>query len=98
MAIKFVTPTPETPGFLRRVKRAMYLSEKLNAGSMTASVVDELVEFLADYVMDMEREQAKEALLDASQEQFTKMLQAVAGVQSDAVPLAKKPRSKSGTS
>lgn len=88
MTIKFVTPTPETPGFLRRMKRAMYFTEQLSAGRVTPSLVDELVDYLADFVVEMTRDEAKVALLDASQQQFTDMLGAVAGVQGDAVPLA----------
>lgn len=88
MSIKFVSPTPETPGFLRRMKRAMYFSEQFSAGRVTASLIDELVEFLADFIVEMDREEAKAALLDATQEQFTNMLNAVIGVQGESVPLA----------
>ena len=88
VSIKFVTPTPETPGFLRRLKRAMRFSEQINAGKMSAALIDDLVEFLADFVIEMGRDEAKDALMDASQEQFTAMLNAVVGVQGDAVPLA----------
>ena len=77
--MKFVAPTPQTPGFLRRMKRALEFSERLKAGELSPALVDGLVDFLSDFVTDIPKAEAKEQLLDASQEQFTAMLNAISG-------------------
>ena len=88
MKLRFEAPTADTPGFLRRTRSAMAFSEKINAGSLSPDLVDEMVDFLAQFITEPEdKEQAKEALLDASQAQFTDMLNAVMGGGADAVPL-----------
>ena len=77
--MKFVAPTPQTPGFLRRMKRALEFSERLKSGELSPALVDGLVDFLSDFVTDIPKAEAKEQLLDASQEQFTAMLDAING-------------------
>lgn len=91
MALTFTVPTPETPGFLRRLRSAAHFSEQVQAGKLTAALVDELVGFLAEYVTGMSQDEAKGALMDASQQQFIAMLNAIMGVGDNPDPLAKKP-------
>ena len=78
--MKFQAPTAETKGFLRRMKMAAYFTEGLQNGKLTAELMDGLIDFLADYIIEpTDREQAKEMLLDASQTQFTDMLSSIMG-------------------
>jgi len=88
MRLKFEAPTPQTPGFLRRLTRAFAFSEKVQAGRFDAELINDLTDFLADFITEpKDKKAAKEALLDATQEQFTNMLNAVMGVATEAVPL-----------
>jgi len=81
--LHFELPGMDEPGFLRRSKRALQLQEQLanvQTGTIPSSVIDDIVEFLADYVIEpADRDEAKEALLDASQSQFMEMLNAITG-------------------
>lgn len=80
MSIKFQPPTAETAGFLRRTKNALYFSERLKNGEMGSELIDGLVEFLCGFVIEpTNKDEAKEALLDASQKQFMDMLSSVMG-------------------
>lgn len=87
MSVKFQAPDSTTPGFLKRMKRALAFSEQIQAGKLSADMIDGLVEFLVDFVIEpTNRDEAKDLLLDASQEQFESMLAAVTGG-SPTVPL-----------
>lgn len=89
MSVKFQAPDANTPGFLKRMKKALAFSEEMQSGKVSPELVDNLVDFLVDFVIEpKDRTEAKDALLDASQEQFNDMLAAVTGATA-AVPLAK---------
>jgi hypothetical protein len=89
MSVKFQAPDAQTPGFLKRMKKALAFSEQIQSGEVSPAVVDGLVDFLVDFVVEpKDRNKAKDMLLDASQEQFNDMLSAVTGATS-AVPLPK---------
>ena len=89
MSVKFQAPDSTTPGFLKRMKRALSFSEQIQAGKLSAEMIDGLVDFLADFVIEpTDRNEAKLLLLDASQEQFEGMLAAVTGANANPVPLA----------
>lgn len=76
--IVFNLPNKETPGYLRRAKRYLELQESM--ANPTASSFDDLVEFLADFVEEpADREQAKDALMDASEAQLMQLFDAVGG-------------------
>jgi len=79
MKLVFEKPSASEPGFLRRARRALEFQELItqNPGP---DLLDELVAFLADYVVEPnDRAQAIEALWEASEEQFKQLLQEVAG-------------------
>lgn len=97
--IRFRAPTPNDPGYLKRLKKALYFRSRGMAivkGEMpTPEYIDELVEFLADFVVEPEeRSQAIEALLDASEEQYREMLSAAVGGAADNAPLSATPNDK----
>jgi len=73
-------PGRDEPGYLRRMRAALEIQERLMRGDGGPALVDALVEFLLPYVSEPEdRETAREALLDASQTQFDDMVRAVSG-------------------
>ena len=79
MLIKFQKPDRDAPGFLRRQRGVLEMRQRMT-GDLTPDSVDALVEFLLPYVLEpADRDQAREALWDASQEQFDDMLQALTG-------------------
>ena len=79
----FKPPSPDEPGYLRRARKAVELMEELQKNP-TVKLMDDLVEFLADYVAKPSgRTEAREALLDASRAQFREMLTAISGGEND---------------
>lgn len=78
--IIFEPPTDETPGFLRLQKRVIAVSVRLNNGGLSEALVDEMVELLLPYVVEpVDRDEAREALLDASRKQYMAMLNGLLG-------------------
>lgn len=86
-AIKIELPTRETKGYWRRVKRASALRVEM-ANGMTPELCDNVIEFLLPFVIEpADRDEAREVLLDASQDDFEKMMKAFHGGGNDtAVP------------
>jgi hypothetical protein len=83
MELEIKPPTPNSPGFLYRTKRALLLQRAL--AEPNADTVDQIVEFLLPFVVKPEGEKEKrEALLQASQSQFVSLFNAVAGVETEA--------------
>lgn len=75
----FSPPSPETPGYLRRMRDALEIRERLS-GAATPEVLDAVVEFLLPYVTEpADRGAARDALWDANEEQFRALLDAVTG-------------------
>lgn len=79
MKLVFTPPSPETPGYLRRMRDALEIREKLSAAPSPATL-DAVVDFLLPYVTEpADRAQARDALWDASEGQFLQLLDAVTG-------------------
>jgi len=75
----FSPPGRHAPGFLRRMRQAAVLERKL-AKDVTLEVVDEMVEFLLDFIVEpQDRQKAEELLWEASQDDFEAMLGTVTG-------------------
>lgn len=73
-------PTKETPGFLRRSRAAIAFQNKMKADVVTPEVIDEMIDFLLPMVKEpIDRNEARECLLDASQTQFEEMMSALVG-------------------
>lgn len=85
--ITFTKPSPEAPGYMKRMKRAVYFGSILSSGKATPEIIDELVDFLVDYVVEpANREEAKEALWDISEQQFLSLIDVVKGGSGDLIP------------
>lgn len=77
--IEFQLPGKDTPGYLRRMRDALEYAKMLQDNPSPATI-DALVEFLLPYVIEPDdRTQARDALWDATQEQFDELLGAIVG-------------------
>lgn len=82
MEMVFSPPAKDSPGYLRRARTALELQEAMK--SPTIEALDRLVDFLAQYVTEpADREQAREALFDASEEQLMGLLETVGGAEAN---------------
>jgi hypothetical protein len=84
--LHFTPPNKQTPGFAKRLKRALQFQQQISAGQATPQMVDDIIQFLADYVTDVPREQAVDLLYEASEEQFMDMLTGITGSSEAEVP------------
>lgn len=93
MKIKIVMPTKETPGFLRRSKKAAEFAERMKAG-VNPNLYDDMVEFILPFIEEpQDRDAARELLWDASQQQFEDIMKAFGGGNDTAVPPPSNPPS-----
>ena len=76
--IVFKVPDKKSPGFLRRMMAAGRFSELMRKGETGDAYYDNLIQFLLNFVEEpKDRDEAREALLDASEEQYVALLDAV---------------------
>ena len=80
----FERPTSQTPGYLRRAKAGLEFKARMASG-VDPIAIDDMVEFLLTYVTEpVDRDEARETLLDATEEQFSNLINAVIGEDLDA--------------
>lgn len=83
----FNPPDAQAPGFLKRQKKALQFMRAFNVDNPTPEMIDQMVEFLLDYVSEpIERDEARDLLWDASQDQIMTLMRAVGGGESDENP------------
>lgn len=76
--IEFRVPDEKSPGFLRRMMAAGRFSELMREGKTGAEYYNNLITFLMGFIVKPEdRDEAREALLDATQEQYMELLDAI---------------------
>ena len=81
MDIEFQIPGEKSPGYLKRQRRALKLQESFSNKTATSQDIDELVEFLADFIIKPEsRDEAVEALWLASEEELTGLLDSISDI------------------
>lgn len=91
-AIVFEPPGVDAPGYLRRTRKALEFRQKA-VSSPTPETIDEMVEFLLPYIKEpADRNEARETLLDASEEQFQQLIDAVSGESAD--PTSAQPKNE----
>jgi hypothetical protein len=82
--ITFQIPSKDSPGYLKRVKTALQLGTNLKAGDPQPETIDDIVAFLLPYITaPKDRKQAEELLWTASEEQFTRLMDLIAGKDGD---------------
>ena len=76
----FSPPGPDTHGYLKRVRQALVFSRDIGSGNPSPETLDQMVEFLAQYVTEpQEYDQKVDALWMASANEYTALLRAVMG-------------------
>jgi hypothetical protein len=79
-SISFEPPSDESPGYLRLQRNVLALNERIKRGEFTPDMIDAMIEVLLPYVTaPINRDEAREALLDVSKKQYQQMLNAVVG-------------------
>jgi hypothetical protein len=82
MEFEIKLPSPDSPGFLYRTKRALLLKRALE--EITPDTVDEIVEFLVPYVVHPEDiKDKRKAIENLSQTQFIEIFGSIAGGQGE---------------
>lgn len=79
--IIFVELTPQTPGYLKRLKKGLEYREKLAIQEhATPDLIDDMVEFLVEYIEEpKDRDEAHEAMMNATEEQFNYVVDMITG-------------------
>lgn len=78
--MEFKAPSKDSPGYLRRMRKAVQFGNALSSGSASPELLDDLVQFLADYVTEpKDRKQAIDMLWDATEQQFMQLIDVVKG-------------------
>lgn len=78
--LTFVRPDAEAPGYLRRMRQALVFLEAFEGGDLVPATVDKMVEFLLPNISEpVDRDEAREALLDASRAQYQELLKVIMG-------------------
>ena len=78
--IVFEVPGPEAPGYLRRLMAANKFTTMRNEGNITPEYYQNLITFLLAYIKKpADRDEAREALLDASELEYIDLLNAITG-------------------
>jgi len=92
----FELPNAQTPGYLRRAKKGLEFKAKMGAG-LGPEVIDDMVDFLIDFVTaPKDRDEAREAMFDANEEQFTYVIDLITGEGQEENPtVTGKPETKS---
>ena len=76
----FTPPSPDSPGFLRRAKKGLEFKKSYASKEAGAELIDNMVEFLLPYVQEpINRSEAREALFDATENQFLELIDLVMG-------------------
>lgn len=87
VTLTFSPPDDDAPGYLNRVEKVYDYLGRVSAGNILSGDIREMAEFLLPYVTEpTDRDQAREALLNASRAQFYEMLRAIIRSDGEIVP------------
>ena len=79
-------PSPDSKGYLKRMARIVRFQATVTGGKLDEPALDDLVEFLSEYVVKpADRDEAKELIWDLSENEFMKALSLMGGA-TDEVP------------
>jgi hypothetical protein len=84
--VEFKAPSKDSPGYLKRMRRAIEFGSILKSGEATPELLDNLVNFLANYVTEPQGDAAITALWELTEEQFLQLIDVVKGGSGNAVP------------
>ena len=78
--MKFAIPSPQTPGYLRRISASKELQKSREKSDPDANDITFMCDFLLPYIVEpADREEARNALLDASEEEYKELMLFVNG-------------------
>ena len=87
MDILIEVPDENKPGYLRRKMAANKFITMQAEGEITPEYYENLITFLLSYVKEpVDRDEARDALLDASEADYIKILNAVSGKSENPTP------------
>ena len=90
----FSPPSRKTAGFLRRTQKALEFQAEMRADPRPETI-DKMVEFLLPYVVEpKDRNEAREALFDATEEQFNQLIDVIIGNATEENPTSAQPKSE----
>lgn len=80
VSLTFEVPDENAPGYLKRQRRALDFAKRASADDVGPEMMDEMVEFLADFVTEpSDRKTAIDYLWDASKVKIDELLDAIVG-------------------
>lgn len=72
-------PDENAPGYLRRQRRLLHFQQAANEGRFTLSVLDDMIEFILDFVVEPhDRVEARTILEDLSEREFIDIINQLA--------------------
>lgn len=78
--MKFAIPSPQTPGYLRRLQKAVEFQSLFKSDTSNPETLEKMIDYLAGFITEPEDPiEAREALLDATQEEYMELLKATSG-------------------
>ena len=96
--IRIDPPGKDSPGYLRRARRALGFQDAISEGDITVQILDNLIEFILDYVVEpTDRDEARELLLDASENDYNTILAGITAGKADPTSADSEALSESGS-
>ena len=85
--MKYAIPSPQTPGHLRRLQKAIEFGDIFKNDAASPETFERMIDHLSGFIIEpSDPQEAREALLDATQEEYLELLKAVSGGDSPTSP------------
>lgn len=85
--MKYAIPSPQTSGYLRRLQKAIEFQSLFKSDSSNPETLEKMIDYMAGFITEPENpKEAREALLDATQEEYMALLKAISGGDSPTSP------------
>jgi len=82
--IVFTELTPQTPGYLKRLKKGLEYRAKLAGKEPSPETIDDMIEFLIEYIEEpKDRDEAREAMMNANEEQYNYVIDMITGTEEE---------------
>ena len=82
--IVFTELTPQTPGYLKRLKKGLEYRAKIAGKEPAPETIDDMVEFLIEYIEEpADPDEAREAMMNANEEQFNYVIDMITGTEEE---------------
>lgn len=82
--IIFTDLTPQTPGYLKRLKKGLEYRAKIAGKKPDPEMIDDMVEFLIEYIEEpKDRDEAREAMMNANEDQYNYVIDMIIGTEEE---------------